>query len=107
MRDAIVVILRKGMFARGVGPRLLAMRGFLFLTLQELSAPLGVADPCEASCSQVHCFFGGFERCPHLHTESCMYWSFDTGSVFPSRQGMQHSRPVGLATEQSLLCEAL
>ena len=55
VKDALVLAMRRAMFGRCVGARLLAARGFMFLITRELAedpaAP--AADPCsQPSCVQ-------------------------------------------------------
>ncbi|KAK9840796.1 hypothetical protein WJX81_005265 [Elliptochloris bilobata] len=57
VKDALVLAMRRSMFGRDLGARLLAARGFLFLITRELAdaaAAAPPADPCsQPSCTQV------------------------------------------------------
>ncbi|BDA50979.1 probable fanconi anemia group I protein homolog [Coccomyxa sp. Obi] len=54
LKEQLIMCLRKAMFRPDVGARLLAVRGFLFMVLQELQAPCAMpSDDHGASSSQV------------------------------------------------------
>jgi Fanconi anemia group I protein len=46
--DFVIVLLRKAMFSRELGSRLLAARGFLFIITEELSSSSGAGGSCAA-----------------------------------------------------------
>lgn len=52
VKEQLIMVLRKAMFRPDVGARLLAVRGFLFLVLQELQTTVRI-DDCAQSSSQV------------------------------------------------------
>jgi hypothetical protein len=55
VKEQLIMCLRKAMFRTDIGARLLAVRGFLFIVLQELQAPDAMhSDDHGASSSQVN-----------------------------------------------------